>query len=176
MELPRFRYHPDPVSTGYVEPSGRCCSICDTQRGFVYTGPSYGTHDQEAVFCPWCIASGDAAKRLDLIFTDPHPLKSSGVKDAIIDEITLRTPGFTTWQDPVWMCHCGDACEFHGDLTAAEAQTPDATALAAMLAETRAPSGWWEDFITAYQPGGNPAIYKFVCRHCSLVLYEMDFT
>ena len=175
MELPKFRYHPDPISTGFVKRSGRRCSICDAQRGFIYTGPSYGRHDRDAVFCPWCIANGDAAKRHGLVFTDRDHLNLAGVDDTVVREVTLRTPGFTMWDDQVWTCHCGDVCEFHGVLTLAEARKPNATALAAMLSDTITPADWWQKFVSSYQPGGQRLIYKFVCRHCSIVLYEMEF-
>jgi uncharacterized protein CbrC (UPF0167 family) len=32
------------------------------------------------------------------------------------------------------------------------------------------------DFIKYYERGGDPAIYKFVCRHCGEVKLYTDFT
>jgi uncharacterized protein CbrC (UPF0167 family) len=34
----------------------------------------------------------------------------------------------------------------------------------------------WKNVLRHYQPRGNPAVYKFVCRHCGTIMYGMDFT
>ena len=33
----------------------------------------------------------------------------------------------------------------------------------------------WSNLKEHYKPGGDPAIYKFVCLHCDRVLLGMDF-
>lgn len=47
MELPKFKYHPDPIQTGSVISSSETCTNCGKRRGFVYIGPIYGTEDTE---------------------------------------------------------------------------------------------------------------------------------
>jgi hypothetical protein len=37
--LPSFRYHPDPVATGSIEPSDAVCRCCGRARGYIYAGP-----------------------------------------------------------------------------------------------------------------------------------------
>jgi uncharacterized protein UPF0167 len=34
------------------------CLCCGEQRGFVYAGPVYATHELRGSLCPWCIADG----------------------------------------------------------------------------------------------------------------------
>jgi uncharacterized protein len=41
MDLPVFRYHPDPIASGSIVASGAQCACCGARRGFIYTGPVY---------------------------------------------------------------------------------------------------------------------------------------
>jgi uncharacterized protein CbrC (UPF0167 family) len=50
--LPIFRYHPDPVGTGSVEPSSTTCVGCGRERGFIYTGPVYAIDEFQSEICP----------------------------------------------------------------------------------------------------------------------------
>ncbi|WP_328624113.1 CbrC family protein [Streptomyces sp. NBC_00353] len=36
-QLPFFRYHPEPVTTGAVTASGEVCVCCGQARGWIYT-------------------------------------------------------------------------------------------------------------------------------------------
>jgi hypothetical protein len=69
-DLPDFPYHPDPITTGFVEASDTECIGCGKARGFIYTGPVYAVDELVEVICPWCIADGTAATKLDAEFTD----------------------------------------------------------------------------------------------------------
>jgi uncharacterized protein len=111
--LPAFRYHPDPVGTGSVEPASTACVACGRQRGFVYTGPVYAAEDLRRAICPWCIADGGAAERFDAAFTDAAGVPAD-VPMPVIEEVTRRTPGFSAWQQEHWVYHCGDGCAFLG--------------------------------------------------------------
>ena len=42
MNLPTFKYHPDPIASGSVEPSETECVCCGKARGYVYTANAYG--------------------------------------------------------------------------------------------------------------------------------------
>ena len=33
----------------------------------------------------------------------------------------------------------------------------------------------WPQFVQHYQPRGDPAVYKFRCRHCGVIKYGLDF-
>jgi len=60
MDLPVFRYHPDPIASGSVVASAAECVCCGEARGFIYTGPAYCEAELEEALCPWCIADGSA--------------------------------------------------------------------------------------------------------------------
>jgi len=115
MSLPAFKYHPDPIATGNIKPSDAVCICCEQQRGYVYISNTYCEEEIVEALCPWCIADGSAARQFDAIFSDDHPLIKAGVPASVVEEVTRRTPGFTSWQQDEWLCCCGDACEFHGD-------------------------------------------------------------
>jgi uncharacterized protein CbrC (UPF0167 family) len=59
MELPDFKYHPNPMATGSIVPSAEVCPVCGETRGFAYDGIPYGTNELEHI-CPWYISSGAA--------------------------------------------------------------------------------------------------------------------
>src|ERR1700744_1794087 len=120
MSLPEFRYHPDPIATGTVKASDVKCVCCDLARGYIYTGNTYSEEDLEDAVCPWCIADGSAAEKFDAMFSDDSPLLDADMPEAVVEEVTRRTPGFTSWQQEVWLCCCDDACAFHGDATRAQ--------------------------------------------------------
>ena len=175
-DLPHFKYHPDPVRTGYIEPRDDVCVSCERARGYVYTGPP--TEDEEDIqtpFCPWCIADGSAAEKFEIEFCDTYALERAGIAENVVDEVMHRTPGFFSWQGQHWLSHCNDACEFHGDLPKerfADVSEEDRAAIMATL-----PVNWtWESIQEFYEPGGQPGIYWFICRHCSKHLYYADYT
>src|SRR4051794_16064897 len=70
MSLPTFKYHPDPIATGSVEPSDTQCDCCGKQRGYIYVGPVFSVEGLYEYICPWCIADGSAHTKFDAEFTD----------------------------------------------------------------------------------------------------------
>jgi len=114
--LPHFRYHPDPVATGSVVESDVVCAACERARGYVYDGPVYGESADDPVICPWCIADGRAARVLGVELTDVGIEVPAGISDAVLEELSTRTPGFTGWQQEHWLFHCDDAAAFLGAL------------------------------------------------------------
>src|SRR5262249_13931468 len=111
MDLPEFRYHPEPIRSGSIEPSDTQCVCCSARRGFIYTGPVYCEREIEDELCPWCIADGSAHQAFDASFTDPAGFPDDIPQD-IVEEIAYRTPGFNAWQEPEWLTCCGDAAAF----------------------------------------------------------------
>jgi uncharacterized protein CbrC (UPF0167 family) len=174
MELPKFRYHPDPVATGSIREGAEACECCGKATGYVYTSSIYAEQEVQFV-CPWCIADGSAARKFDAIFSDDYPLIDAGVPDDIVEEVTQRTPGYDSWQQGEWQAHCNDACEFHGDATKAELEALEGDALSGFLDGQMIKPEVWRDILANYQPGGSPAVYRFACRHCGKVVYTMDF-
>lgn len=176
MELPHFTYHPDPIATGSIKPSAEACVCCGQSRGFVYDASFYTTQDVRGPFCPWCIADGSAATRFEGSFNDTYSLASVNVPDAVLQEVEYRTPGYASWQQEVWLAHCGDACEFHGDAPASELQALQGETLDEVLQENMLEPELWQHIVKGYVPGGNPCVFKFVCRHCGARLYGVDMT
>ena len=171
--LPRFKYHPNPLKTESIIPSNETCEVCAHARGYVYCTVPYGENEIEFV-CPWCIADGTANKKLGAQFSDSHPLAQAGISQEIIDEVTLRTPGYISWQQECWMYCCDDACEFHGDAPAKELRSLDDGGLKKLSESTDIPIDHLPEIIKYYQPKGSPAFYKFVCRHCNSIMFNYD--
>jgi hypothetical protein len=176
MELPAFRYHPDPFASGSIKSGSVVCDCCGQARGFEYTASFYTAHKPKPALCPWCIANGEAAKKYAGQFSDSYPLRHAGIAEDIIREVCERTPGYSSWQQEIWQSHCGDACEFHGDAEPAELRALSAPALANVLRAHGMQEHHWRKIVDGYQKGGNPAVYKFVCRVCREPLYCVDRT
>jgi len=174
--LPAFRYHPNPIATGNVKASDKVCVCCGKARGYIYTSTVYARETLRDSICPWCIADGSAAEKFEAMFCDDHPLAQAGLSDAVIEEVSKRTPGYDSWQQEVWLCCCNDACEFHGDAPLEELSALRGDALAEVLSDWSWKEKNWQQFVQHYQPGGNPTVYKFVCRHCGKHKYGVDFT
>jgi len=165
-ELPAFRYHPDPVATGSFAAATGPCPWCGDDRTYVYTGPVYAIVEPEPPPCPRCIADGSFAARFDAEFTDDAPL--SALDADVIDEITRRTPGYSSWQGEQWMIHCDDAAAFLGPVGYEELQRHPA-ALAMLAAEEGS-----DDWLPALARDGSPTGYLFRCRHCGTELANWD--
>lgn len=174
--LPQFRYHPDPLATGAVQASSKKCVCCRSERGYIYTGPVYALENLREMLCPWCIADGSAAARLGASFADAHPLVQAGVPDGVVEEINLRTPGYISWQQEVWLSHCGDGCEFHGDATETDIIEASAETKLQWKTEYELDESDWQLATDGYQPAGHSAFYKFQCRHCHMILLGWDIS
>jgi uncharacterized protein len=174
--LPRFHYHPDPLSTRAIEPSDTVCRCCGKNRGYIYVGPIYSVEELQESICPWCIADGSAASQFDASFADSHPLMKAGLPKPIVDEVHLRTPSYISWQQEEWLTHCNDACEFHGDATAQDVAQASQQTREDWLARYHQDEKGWKWVSEGYQPGGDSALYKFICRHCGMVLLGWDLS
>ena len=171
--LPTFPYHPDPVATGAIKRSDRVCLCCGRARGWIYAGPAYAVDDIQEALCPWCIADGQAAKRFDASFVDDQCFSGAQISREAVTQVCERTPSYFGWQQEQWLSHCGDAAMFCGHATRAEAETMSEASREAF--EDNIQGSLSRDWIAAhYVPGGNPAIYRFVCRACGLALFAYD--
>ncbi|OWQ47909.1 hypothetical protein CDL60_04760 [Roseateles noduli] len=175
--LPHFPYHPDPVSTGAVVARKITCLCCEQERDFVYTGPVYRARvETEGRLCPWCIADGSAASRLGVDFGHTHDLMTAGIAREVIEAVELRTPGFFSWQNQSWLPHCDDACAFMGDASLEDVVEASDETRETLKREYAMADDDWAHLIARYTPGGNPAFYEFVCRHCGFVRLGWDCT
>jgi uncharacterized protein CbrC (UPF0167 family) len=172
--LPSFRYHPDPLATGVIEASAVRCACCGKQRGFIYVGPVYGEAELHESICPWCIADGSAASKRGASFADDHPLRKAKIPERIVEEVNLRTPAFSSWQQEQWLTHCGDACAYLGDASVEDVANATQETKLAWQAEYRLDARAWEQITRNYQPRGAQAFYKFQCLHCGAVLFGWD--
>ncbi len=172
--LPNFRYHPDPLATGAIEPRRIECVCCGHVRGFVYVQPVYATRDLDEKLCPWCIADGSAASKLGASFSDALPLLRAGLAQEIVDEVSLRTPGYSSWQQEEWLSHCSDACTFHGDASVEDVEDASEATRADWRQHYGKTEKQWASATRDYEPAGDDAFYKFVCRHCDLVRLGWD--
>lgn len=174
-DLPIFKYHPDPLGTGSIAPSDNPCECCGLTRGFLYTCNFYSL-GSESAFCPWCIVSGKAATEFDGIFCDDFSLVDSGLPNTVIEEVTQRTPGFSSWQSEVWLTCCKDACEFHGDATVDEIKNLNAHQLLQLHEATGLSSATLQIMVENYIPASSPAFYKWKCRVCHRLKYFIDYS
>lgn len=83
MELPEFKYHPNPIATGAIKTSDETCECCGRERGDIYTSTLYAEEEIEFI-CPWCIADGSAANKFDGLFSDDYPLQNAGLSEEVI--------------------------------------------------------------------------------------------
>ena len=152
------------------------CVSCGVRRGYIYVGPVYGENDLADSLCPWCIADGSAAAKFSASFADDHALLKAGVPRNVVEEVHLRTPAFSSWQQAEWLTHCNDACEFHGDASREDLILVESECKGRLLARFRMSEAGWSNLLHDYAPKGDPSVYKFVCRHCKAVLLGMDFS
>ena len=117
-ELPRFRYHPNPIGTGSIVRQDVKCKCCGENRPYVYVGPVYAKEELDSCICPWCIADGSAHDKFNCEFVDSAGIGGYGAWDRVsidvVKEVAFRTPGFSSYQQERWWTHCGDAAEFLG--------------------------------------------------------------
>lgn len=101
QDLPRFELFENPVRERSVRKSRKACGVCGRARGWVLAG---------SAICPWCVADGTAATRLEITFNsvpDLPPLQSDDVE--LVEKRTPVAPGWPTWKT----C-CGKACVYLG--------------------------------------------------------------
>lgn len=173
MDLPKFKYHPNPIKTGAIEKTEEECECCEKLRGYRAVSTIYAIEEVETI-CPWCIADGSAASKFDGEFSDSHPLLSDGVDKDIVKEVCERTPSFISWQQERWLSHCGDACEFHGDAEKSDLEAFSDEDLREFLSEEYIKEEMWPEILKNYRKGGGLAIYKFKCRGCGKNRFYTD--
>lgn len=110
--LPKFKYNLNPIENRIIVRKEAICSCCNEKTEFVYEGPFYSIEDVE-VICPWCIEDGKAAQKYYGRFQDTSACEKVIGKESL-DELIYRTPGYSGWQQEVWLSHCGDFCAFIG--------------------------------------------------------------
>ena len=173
-DLPHFRYHPDPIRTGAIVQSSDECECCGQRPGWAVKKPIY-CEDEVETICPGCVADGSAAEKFHGSFNDDQSLIGAGLDKAIVDEVCKRTPSYECWQQESWIACCDDACEFHGEAAKESLLALDQDGLMGLSAEAGLDFNDLVEMLKDYAPGGSPAVYHFVCRHCKAAHYNADF-
>lgn len=173
LEIPTFKYHPNPLNTGAFEISeeGVICDCCGKVTHTYYEAPFYSVDDIDYL-CPSCIASGKVAEKFDGSFQDDYSV-DDGVEDTEkLDELIHRTPGYCGWQQEYWRAHCGDYCAYLGRVGAMELHALD------VMNEVLDDPMWddeQKEMIENSVNGGHLQCYLFQCLHCGKHLVWMDF-
>ena len=175
--LPHFRFHPDPLLSGAVEPSTEPCGVCGQARGFVYTGNCYVEDEFEAQLCPWCIADGSAHRKFGVTFNEVA--LAPGIDEAAADEIEERTPGLTCFNPIDWPTCCGAPMAYlepagHTEIVARHPKLPT-TLVPQMAAELRVPTGEAMRVFRSLQRDQSPCAHVFRCPTCETVRAAIDF-
>jgi uncharacterized protein CbrC (UPF0167 family) len=172
-ELPSFRYHPDPVATGVVKPATTQCPVCGQRRSHVYEGPFYTIERVNGV-CPWCIQDGSAARRYNGEFQDAASCEPVDLPE-YLDELLHRTPGYSGWQQEVWLSHCGDFCAFVGYPNWNQLE-PLVDELTTDFQRTKGEMNLNDDEFVQSLRAGSLYAYLFKCLHCGnhRVAFDMD--
>jgi hypothetical protein len=168
-DLPRFKYHPDPLASGSIVPSPNACRSCGRVRGFIYSGPTYTVEELEDSICPWCISEGTAHEKFDASFTDITQVGGSewiAVSRPVAEEVAFRTPGFSGWQAERWFTHCEDAGEFLGPMGRTELEAIGSEAIAVIRLESSYSDDEWQGYWKSMDRDHGPTAYVFRCRHC----------
>jgi uncharacterized protein CbrC (UPF0167 family) len=180
MDLPKFKYHPDPVGTGSIEKSDQKCLVCEESRGFIYTGQAYAEKELDDAICPWCIADGTAHEKFDAEFVDSGGVGGYGVWESvspeIIEEVSHRTPGFIGWQQERWFTHCSDAAEFIGRVGCKELLNYGPQAVSTIKEDIDLEDEEWDQYFSSLSKDDQPTAYLFKCRHCGEFGGYSDFT
>ncbi|ECG1721001.1 hypothetical protein D8Z03_25380 [Salmonella enterica] len=169
-----FNYMKDSyLPTVFKEESFKC-DCCNELRNLKYVGPMYYAGDDAPALCLECIRSGEAVKKgLVSSFNDIEP---EGITEVVSEEICFRTPGIFTWQDQSWATHCHDACDYFGDATVQDVKNADEKAISLWMQRYGMDRSDWDWSLGQYTPDGDQGVYKFVCRHCSAVVFNWDFS
>jgi uncharacterized protein CbrC (UPF0167 family) len=177
MSLPTFRYHPDPIGSGSIVESAEQCRCCRSARGYIYTGSVYSSDDLDDSLCPWCIADGSAHAKLDATFVDTEAF-AEGIPESVIDEISERTPGYSSWQSEHWPACCDDATAFLAPVGIQEIREHyrelEGAVLSHIIYEMKISGGAATRLLASLQKDAGPTAYLFRCLDCEQYHFHID--
>lgn len=181
--LPEFTYYPRAYEDGTIQPvENTVCPCCGKEVSYFYTGHFRfleHVHGQEFKgVCPWCIASGAAARKFHGVFC-----KVKGITDAPDETQTVireRTPCFDGWKEEQWFSHCGDMMEYLGtagyeELVACGSEEFLAALTAIAEEEVSWDGGKPESVLKRLDGDGSPRAYAFRCRQCGVLTGYYDY-
>ncbi len=115
---PVFKYFVNPLRTKSVIKSNVLCECCGKSKEYSYVAGMESEDIEIDVknLCLDCIASGDAAKKFNGVFTPYSSIANRTADKNITEEIMYRTPSFATWQEKEWLSHCKTPCTYIGQV------------------------------------------------------------
>lgn len=171
--LPTFTYVSEKYAHKIFKKNTVKCDSCQQTSDYVYTGPIYMPGDTEPTLCPQCIHDGSAAKKYRASFNE---IDGRGLETSIRNAVCKKTPGYSSWQDQNWATHCHDACVYHGDASEKDVAEASEQTRAQWMEYYDMQEDDWSHFMKDYRPDGDQGVYKFICRHCNLVIFNWDFS
>lgn len=178
-ELPKFKYHPDPIKTKSIQRSENICESCGKKSGYIYMGPVFSEEELDECICPWCIADGSAHQKFDAQFTDFNGVGNYGswekVPKNVKEEVSYRTPGFNGWQQERWWTHCDDAALFLDRAGKNEIKEYGQNLIDELRKEAKMTEKQWGDHFEHMDKEGSPTAYVFKCRECGKLGGYSDF-
>ncbi len=185
LEIPSFKYVPDPVEAGAVQWCVDPCVVCGCANGwgvfsFVYKGledPLVGCGD--VVVCPWCVADGAAYRYGYRFFLEADvgggPQRWPPVSGEVLRTLVGFTPCFGVDRDQRWITCCNDACAFLGWLQKEKLESLGEEAKKAYV-RSDPPTSLDEvslDWESLFDEDGGDGLMMFRCLHCGkLECYE----
>ena len=170
LELPKFRFHPDPIGNRVIKESDAVCSVCEKKTGYIYTGPFFAR--EYNLFCPWCLANGDAAKKFDGFFQYAGDVPD--VPEEERQELICRTPTYVAWQNPLWLYHCNSPCAFIGYVLWNDIKDK-LDRFIDLERDSQQSVGWNRDLLSRrFHEAFSVQGYLFECLHCHGYLLHMD--
>lgn len=161
-DLPKFRYHPDPIGTGaFEEGEEKTCPCCGKKRTVYYSITPYCVEDVENI-CPTCIANGEAARKYEATFIQGAEWEGEPDKEKE-EELFCRTPGYISWQGEYWLSCCDDYCAYLGTVGTKELKAMD---IVDEVFEEYAARDEFEDVEEYLVKDGSLCGYLFQCLHC----------
>ncbi len=171
--LKLFTYNKDPYRTKvFVHNDDEYkCDVCGTVPTFIYAGPAYCNGDIKRICAP-CIASGDAAKKLNATFFDPDACDKVSNPEKL-EELITKNPGYFAIYNEKWLAHCDDYCEFLGCLDFDEMDKLGITEKVSMLLEDNE-YGYTLKEIKKGMAKGIIKLCVFRCLNCGTILVDMN--
>ncbi|CNJ22051.1 hypothetical protein HB991_17330 [Yersinia mollaretii] len=171
--LPHFIYVSDEYAREIFTKGTVKCDCCEKMSDYSYIGPIHMPGTADPILCPWCIHDGSAAKKYQASFNELYDGELAASIHTIVRE---QTPGYCTWQDLSWATHCHDACVYHGDATTEDVALASEQTRKQWMNDYAMREEDWSHFMKDHQPHSDQGVYKFICRHCNLVIFNWDFS
>lgn len=164
--LPQFKYHPNLYEMDILEHFEGTCKCCGNPGSVFYQG-IYCVEDVDYL-CLDCIASGKAAEKFDGHFNSDFDDVDN---PEAIDELMHRTPGYLSWQEPVWKACCNDFCAYLGTVGTKELEK---LGIADELFEEGGSFDGYENARSELAKDGWFTGHLFQCLHCGKYLLHVE--